>query len=62
MNLRIMKTLPLVGALLLSACGGGPDVSEAPRSQNDLCAIFDQRPGWRDAIAASERKWGAPAP
>ncbi|MEL6996913.1 MAG: transglycosylase SLT domain-containing protein [Pseudomonadota bacterium] len=61
MNLRIMKTVPLVGALLLSACGGGPDVSEAPRSQNDLCAIFDQRPGWRDAIAASERKWGAPA-
>lgn len=50
--------------LALAGCWGGSSVdqSEAPRNQNNVCSIFDQRPGWRDAVAASERKWGAPAP
>ncbi|MEM0942873.1 MAG: hypothetical protein AAGI70_02900, partial [Pseudomonadota bacterium] len=31
-----------------------------PRAQNDVCAIFAERPAWRDAIRASALKWGAP--
>ena len=65
MNLR-PKLLygALASALLLSGCGGGSsiDQSEAPRNQQDVCSIFGQRPGWREAVEASERKWGAPAP
>ncbi|MEM9138334.1 MAG: transglycosylase SLT domain-containing protein [Pseudomonadota bacterium] len=55
----------LVAALcaVLASCGGssrGPDYAGAPSNQNDLCAIFDQRPGWREAVEASASKWGAP--
>lgn len=49
-------TLALLGACSSSA----PEYSDAPRSQNDICAIFEQRPGWLDAVTASEVKWGAP--
>ena len=48
--------------LLLGSCSSAPDYTEAPRNQSDLCAIFDQRPGWQDAVIASESRWGAPAP
>lgn len=64
MTLRRLR-IWAVGAMLttLAACGGGSgiDVSEAPKNQNNVCSIFDQRPGWRDAVTRSERKWGAPA-
>lgn len=46
--------------VVLNACSGGYDAP--PRAQNDVCAIFAERPDWRDAMVASSRKWGAPIP
>ena len=46
--------------VVLTSCGGRPDYSEAPKAQHDVCAIFDQRPDWREAVEASAAKWGAP--
>lgn len=44
-------------ALLVAACAS----SGPPRHQDDVCAIFASRPAWRDAVLASEARWGAPA-
>ncbi|MEM7422594.1 MAG: lytic transglycosylase [Pseudomonadota bacterium] len=57
-----LKSLAAFAALaVLSACGGGAsDYAAAPRQQNNVCAIFDQRDGWKDAVERSSRKWGAP--
>lgn len=51
-------------ALFVTACGGGSDdvVRAPPTHQNDICAIFAQRPAWRDAVYASAHRWGAPVP
>ena len=38
------------------------DTTEAPGDQDNLCAIFAQRPGWREAVEATAAKWGAPVP
>ena len=64
MNLPALRALGAVcAAMLLAGCwGSSVDQSEAPRNQNNVCAIFDQRPGWREAVEASQRKWGAPVP
>lgn len=53
-----------LAVLVLASCGGGRDrqAEGPPTNQDDICAIFDQRPAWRDAIYASARKWGAPVP
>lgn len=38
-----------------------PRISPKPlRDINDICAIFDDRPEWRDAVTASAFRWGAP--
>ena len=52
----------LAGMTLATCSGGDIDHAAAPANQNDICAVFDQRPGWRDAVEASARKWGAPVP
>lgn len=53
---------PLAGALALAlvvgSCSSTP--SGPPRAQDDICAIFDERPTWRDAVLASAKRWGAP--
>jgi hypothetical protein len=61
---RILYRLAAAAVVLLVvSCGGGGDVGRGPpTNQDDICAIFDQRPEWRDAIYASARKWGAPVP
>jgi len=47
--------------MLLGSCSSSPpEFADAPRNQGDVCAIFSQRPGWLDAVTASEVKWGAP--
>lgn len=49
--------------LLVLSCGGSDRRAKGPpTNQDDICAIFQQRPEWRDAIYASARKWGAPVP
>jgi hypothetical protein len=64
-NLRQIRGRAAVAALvLLASCSGGGDRAEEdpPSRQDDICAIFDQRPQWREPIYASARKWGAPVP
>jgi len=45
---------------LLSACGGGN--FSAPRNLEDACEILHERPHYRAALQATERRWGAPVP
>ncbi len=53
---------PILGAFLLAvivgSCSSTP--KGPPRTVNDICAIFDERPTWRDAMLASTKRWGAP--
>ncbi len=66
MNLRILRGLAAAAAmfLLVSCSDKGSRVAEEepPTRQDDICAIFDQRPHWREPVYASARKWGAPVP
>lgn len=39
----------------LAGCASTP-----PSRQHDLCAIFEQRPGWYDDARAAEARWGTP--
>ena len=58
-----LRLAAMAAALLVVACGGGDDVGKAPpTNQDDICAVFQQRPAWRDAVYASARRWGAPVP
>ncbi|MEM0988580.1 MAG: lytic transglycosylase [Pseudomonadota bacterium] len=47
---------------IVSSCGGSPNYSGPPRAQHDVCAIFAERPEWRDAMEVSAQRWGAPIP
>ncbi|MDA1077172.1 MAG: lytic transglycosylase [Proteobacteria bacterium] len=42
----------------MGSCSSTP--SGPPSAQDDICAIFAERPGWRDAALASAIRWGAP--
>ena len=46
--------------LMLGSCGGGGSNGPAPRNLDDACVILDQRPEFRRAFRASERRWGVP--
>lgn len=54
--------LPVAGAVMvalaLGSCASRP--ADPPRAQDDICGIFAERPGWRDAVIASALRWGAP--
>ncbi|MGF1550952.1 MAG: transglycosylase SLT domain-containing protein [Paracoccaceae bacterium] len=55
--------LAALGVFAVGSCASGSDdaAHEAPpRAQNDVCAIFDERPGWREAMLASSARWGTP--
>lgn len=52
----IASTVLLLGAVSCGLMSG----EEGPRSQNDVCAIFAERPEWREAARKSARKWSAP--
>ncbi|WP_101067553.1 transglycosylase SLT domain-containing protein [Roseovarius salinarum] len=45
--------------LLLGSCGGA-GYDTAPRNLDDACAILDERPTYRRAFRATERRWGVP--
>ena len=66
MNLRTVRGLAASAAVLLllscSSDGGRVAEDQPPTRQDDICAIFDQRPAWRKAVYASAVKWGAPVP
>lgn len=48
-------SLILLAAPLLGACA-----NSVPKAQNDVCAIFAQKPEWRRATSKVEREFGAP--
>lgn len=58
---RTMRRRALIGGLammpivLIGACATTP-----PRNIEDLCAIFEEKPGWYDDAKASEERWGTP--
>lgn len=56
------RTLPaLVLILVLGSCGGGgTGYGSAPRNLDDACAILSERPEYRRAFRAAERRWGVP--
>lgn len=46
--------------LCLASCGGGGGNYSAPRQLDDACAILRERPQYRHAMQATERRWGIP--
>ncbi|MEM7191104.1 MAG: transglycosylase SLT domain-containing protein [Pseudomonadota bacterium] len=54
--------LAVTAILLVSCSSGSSSYSGPPRNQSDICAIFAERPDWRDAVEDSAAKWGAPVP
>ncbi|QIE54777.1 lytic transglycosylase [Pikeienuella piscinae] len=44
--------------LLLAACSSTP--SGPPRNQADACSVLEQRSDWGEALAKTQRRWGAP--
>ncbi len=58
------RTLRALMALtLLASCGGsGGDRGIAPSRLDNACAILDDRPEFRRAFRAAERRWGVPVP
>jgi len=53
---RLLRTALL--ALVLGSCSSTPD--GPPQRPQDVCAIFAERPDWRNATEASALRWGAP--
>lgn len=58
--MRNVERVALVLCAAVLAVGSCSTPSGPPRAQNDVCGIFDERDGWRDAVEASARRWGAP--
>lgn len=52
---RAAAGLTLLAALLTGGCSSRP-----PRSPDDLCAVFRERPGWYHDARDAERAWGLP--
>ena len=50
--LQIAGTL---AALLLTACSSAP-----PDAPDDICAVFEERPGWYDDVRDAQDAWGLP--
>lgn len=45
--------------LLAASCGGGPS-GPPPSNLDNACSILDQRPQFKRAFNAAERRWGVP--
>ncbi|MEM6945019.1 MAG: transglycosylase SLT domain-containing protein, partial [Pseudomonadota bacterium] len=56
---RVLRCAMVAAALAVGSCSSTPD--GPPRSQDNVCLIFAERPGWREAVTASAARWGAPA-
>ena len=53
----------LMAVVLLASCGSsGGDRGPAPRDLDNACAILNDRPEFRRAFNAAERRWGVPVP
>lgn len=58
----IRRYLPLAGVMAVALAVGSCSTSPPgpPRTEGDICAIFAERPSWREAVLASAVRWGAP--
>ena len=54
-QLLLRAILILAAAAFVSGCA-----SAVLRQQHDICAVFDQRPGWYDDARALANTWGTP--
>lgn len=55
---RQLRALLLV--LLVAACGHAGGYGTSPNNMDDACAILEQRPIYKRAFYAAERRWGVP--
>ena len=55
---RRLFAAPLAGALVAALAAGC--ATPPPKSQGDLCAVFEQEADWYDYARKSARKWGTP--
>ncbi|SFB01707.1 hypothetical protein SAMN05421688_2405 [Poseidonocella pacifica] len=53
---RLLRALAIT--ILLASCGGGN--YSAPRNLDNACRILAERPQFRRAFRATERRWGVP--
>jgi len=60
--LNPIRTTVYAGVLAVLVSCSSSHVSAPPSNQDNICSIFAERPEWREAIAASASKWGAPVP
>jgi hypothetical protein len=54
---RTFRALALL--ILVAGCGGEREFS-APSNLDNACSILEQRPSYRRAFRATERRWGVP--
>ena len=52
---KAIPALGLFALLLVAGCSTAP-----PKSVENACAIFEDKPDWYGAARATEKKWGAP--
>ncbi len=57
MSRQLRAVLLLV---LVAACGRGGGYGDSPGQMEDACAILRERPEYRRAFRAAERRWGVP--
>ena len=55
---RQLRALLLI--LLVAACGRGGGYGSSPDTLDDACAILAERPTYKRAFRAAERRWGVP--
>ena len=53
---RLFRALVIL--LFVASCGGGD--MRPPRNLDDACSILKQRPKYKKAFKATERRWGVP--
>ena len=58
---RTLRAFMGIALLSLASCGGG-DRGPTPRNLDNACAILNDRPEFRRAFRAAERRWGVPVP
>ena len=52
---QLIRRLTLMVMLVLSGCATSP-----PSNQNDICAIFREKPDWYEAALDMNKEWGTP--
>lgn len=54
-SVRLLLALLIITLIVISGCQQTP-----PKSVDDLCAVFDEKPRWYKKARKSQKKWGTP--